>query len=473
MTTLGAPISARRPRFPKLLRLFEPAPPAIPMTDPAAIRASYPRWQRRVLISSIIGYAVFYFVRKNLSIAMPLMERDLGISKSGLGLFLTLHGVLYGVSKFANGFFGDRCNARAFMVVGLVASAVMNIFFGLGSSVVTLGIVWMLNGWFQGMGFPPCARLMTHWFPPRDFATKFSIWNTSHSLGAGLILVLCGSLLAPISWRACFLVPAAIALVCSLYLWMTLPDTPPSVGLPEVEGTRTDLPEPETGPEFRAFLFQAVFRNKYIWLVSLANFFVYTLRYGMLDWGPTLLTQAKHVTIGNAGWMVAAFEGAGVLGAMLSGWLTDRFFGGRAMRVGLMFMVLAGLSVLAFWKVGGQSMLWNTVLLCAAGFFIYGPQCLIGIAAAKLATKRAAATAVGLTGLFGYASTILSGWGLGMLVERFGWNAGFTGLIAIAVVGTLIFALAWPAKAHGYAVDQSAPQPLAPSPPSPVQGPPN
>jgi len=461
MMASSAPDSVRRPRFPKLLRFFEPAPPAIPLADPAAIRANYRLWQRRVLISTIIGYAVFYFVRKNLSIAMPLMERDLGISKSGLGLFLTLHGLLYGVSKFANGFLGDRCNARAFMVVGLVASAVMNVCFGFGSAVVTLGIVWMLNGCFQGMGFPPCARLMTHWFSPREFATQFSIWNTSHSIGAGLILVLCGSLLAPISWRACFFVPAAIAFACAGYLWLTLPDTPASVGLPEVEGTRTALSEQNTGAEFRAFLFRSVFRNKYIWLVSLANFFVYTLRYGMLDWGPTLLTQAKQLSIGHAGWMVAAFEGAGVVGAVLSGWLTDRFFGGRAMRVGLLYMVLACASVLAFWKVAGQSVFWNTALLCAAGFFIYGPQCVIGIAAAKLATKHAAASAVGLTGLFGYASTLLSGWGLGALVERHGWNAGFAGLLSVAVVATLLFALAWPAKAHGYVVEASGADPMA------------
>jgi phosphoglycerate transporter family protein len=463
MTAFSTPASASRARFPKLLRLFEPAPPAVPLTDPAAVRANYRLWQRRVLVSTIIGYSVFYFVRKNLSIAMPLMERELGISKSGLGLFLTLHGVLYGVSKFANGFLGDRCNARAFMVVGLAASALMNIFFGLGSAVVTLGVVWMLNGWFQGMGFPPCGRLMTHWFSPREFATKFSIWNTSHSIGAGLIVVLCGSLLAPISWRACFLVPAAIAAACAIYLWLTLPDTPPSVGLPEVEGTRTELLEGQTGAEFRALRIRAVFRNKYVWLVSLANFFVYTLRYGMLDWGPTFLTQAKHLSIGRAGWMIAAFEGAGLVGAMLSGWLTDRFFGGRAMRVGLIFIVLAGFSLLAFWKVAGQSVLWNTILLCASGFFIYGPQCLIGIAAAKLATKHAAATAIGLTGLFGYASTVLSGWGLGMLVERHGWGAGFTGLIIVAAVSTLLFALAWPAKAHGYAIEANDLQPASAS----------
>lgn len=454
----SAPAGAAR-RFPGLLRLFEPAPAIPALTAPELIRTRYRSWQWRVLVSTIIGYAVFYFVRKNLSVAMPLMERDLGISKSGLGLFLTLHGILYGISKFANGFLGDRCNARAFMVVGLVASAAMNFIFGFGSALFTLGFVWMLNGWFQGMGFPPCARLMTHWFSPREFATKFSVWNTSHSLGAGLILVLCGSFLAPISWRACFFVPAGIAVACAVYLWFTLPDTPPSVGLPEVEGTRTELPEGETRAEFRALLMEAVFRNKYIWIISIANFFVYTLRYGMLDWGPTLLTQAKHLTISSAGWMVAAFEGAGVLGALLSGWLTDRYFGGRAMRVGLIYMLLAAVSVLAFWKLAGYSVFWNTVLLSTTGFFIYGPQCLVGVAVAKLATKRAAASAVGLTGLFGYASTVLSGWGFGALVDRCGWGAGFVGLLVVAVVATLLFALAWPAKADGYAADQETAPP--------------
>src|SRR5207302_318158 len=106
--------------------------------------------------------------RKNLSIAMPAMEHDLHISKSDLGKFLSLHGMLYGVSKFANGFIGDRANARVFMVVGLFFSALVNILFGFSSAVVTFGLLWMLNGWFQGMGFPPCARLLTHWFSPRD-----------------------------------------------------------------------------------------------------------------------------------------------------------------------------------------------------------------------------------------------------------------------------------------------------------------
>ena len=58
----------------------------------------------------------------------------------------------------------------------------------------------------------------------------------------------------------------------------------------------------------------------------------------------------------------------------------------------------------------------------SAGFFIYGPQALVGIAAANIATKRAAATAGGFCGLFGYGSTIVSGWGMGMLVQYTDWR---------------------------------------------------
>jgi sugar phosphate permease len=434
----------------RLLRIFAPAPVApFKISDPAEVSLKFRYWQRRVLLSSIIGYATFYFVRKNLSVAMPYLEHGLGIRKTQLGLFLTLHGLLYGVSKFANGFFGDRANARAFMAFGLGASALMNVFFGFNSAVVVLGLIWMANGWFQGMGFPPCARLLAHWFPPKQLASRMSIWNISHSIGGGLIVILCGYLVV-VNWRLAFFVPAAIAFVIVVFIWLTLPDTPPSVGLPEVSGTEQHSEKHESRAQFRQFVIKQVFLNKYIWIVSLANFFVYILRYAVLDWGPTLLIEFKHVKITHATWMVAAFEFCGALGAMFGGWITDRFLGGRAVRACVVYMALAGVALFAFWKLPLSSELLTTVVLGAAGFFVYGPQCLLAVTAANLATKRAAATAIGLTSIFGYASTVLSGWGLGALVQRYGWNVGFEGLIIVAVLGTLLFICAWPAKAHGY-----------------------
>jgi sugar phosphate permease len=402
-----------------------------------------------VLLASIVGYALFYFVRANLPMAMPDMKKALGINNAKLGLFLTLSGVLYGVSKFANGYLGDRSNARAMMVVGLAGSAVLNIFFGMSSTVVVLGVLWMLNGWFQGMGFPPCARLLTHWFSPKELATKMSRWNTSHQIGGGLIVVLCGYLVARWGWRSCFLVPAGIVLFGACYLWRSLPDTPPSVGLPEVEGTH-GASGAQTGAEFNSFILQQVFLNKYIWLVSLGNFFVYTIRFTVFNWGPTLLTETKHLRITHSGWMLFGFEWSGAIGALAAGWLTDRFFGGRTMRVGVLYMALAGLSVYFLWKMPGESEWVNLGLFCSTGFFIYGPQCLVGIAAANLATKRAAATAIGLTSIFGYGSTVLSGWGVGVLADHYGWDAVFGSLLIVAALGVLVFAACWRAKADGY-----------------------
>jgi sugar phosphate permease len=449
-------------------------------------------WQWRILISALIGYALFYFVRKNLSVAMPVMETTLHIGKKQLGWFLTLHGLVYGVSKFLNGIVGDRVNARWYLVTGLFACALINIWFGLSATVFAFGILWMVNGWFQGMGFPPCARLMTHWFSPREFATKMAIWNSSHSLGAGLIFILCGYL-APIDWRLCFFVPAGIVLIGASILAVVLRDTPESLGFPPVEGTADMKHDTE---RMSSALRRLVFANPYIWLLSFANFFVYSVRYGILDWGPTFLKEARGIDLSSATWIVAAYEGAGLLGMLWGGWVTDRVFGGRAARACFFYMICCTGALVLFWKLPNQTWVSSTILLCLLGFCIYGPQSLIGTAVANLATKRAAAAAVGLTSIFGYLSTTLSGVGIGALVEHYssdanaaafenmalstssiagvgglisaaftnrgmgvlasrqGWDAGFATFVVCSMFGVLIFAVCWGARAHGYTDDK-------------------
>ncbi|OPZ64518.1 MAG: Regulatory protein UhpC [bacterium ADurb.Bin478] len=66
--------------------------------------------------------------------------------------------------------------------------------------------------------------------------------------------------------------------------------------------------------------------------------------------------------------------------------------------------------------------------------------------AANLATKRAAATANGVTGIFGYLSGVLSGWGLGLLVQTYGWNAGFLMLSLAGLIAMMLFAFVWNVK---------------------------
>jgi glycerol-3-phosphate transporter len=440
--------------MPEMLRgianLLRPAPEIARIRDEDQVRSQYAYWRRRILYASLVGYVAFYLVRKNLPVAMPVMEKSLGVSKEQLGLFLTLHGLLYGVSKFANGFLGDRTNPRWFMALGLVCSAVMNFCAGLSSAVVTFGVFWMLNGWFQGIGFPPCARSLTQWFTPAERGTKFAIWNTSHSIGAILALVLCGALVK-YNWRLCLFVPAGIAMVGTVFVIDRLRDSPPSLGLPPIESyspssastdDQTKAAEADS-VEFRHLVMHRVFLNPMVWFVSCANFFVYTVRYAILDWGPTILLETKGLELKKAAWTVAVYELAGVAGMLLSGWMTDKVFRGRAGRACAFSMALCGVSVWLFWWIPSQSPLVYVALLSTVGFFIYGPQCLVGVIAANLASRRAAATAIGLTGLLGYLSTVLSGWGLGRIAKYYGWNPVFLVLMASAAAATVLFLLCW------------------------------
>ena len=93
----------------------------------------------------------------------------------------------------------------------------------------------------------------------------------------------------------------------------------------------------------------------------------------------------------------------------------------------------------------------SIICIIMSSFFIYGPQALLGIAASNQATKRAAASANGILGIFGYASTAVSGIAFGMLADKFGWNSVFEVSIIFGVVGSVVIALMWNAPADGYA----------------------
>ncbi len=433
-------------RINRLTGFLKPAPVRErTSTDPKEINQQYRYWRSRIMYTTIIGYALFYFVRKNLSVAMPAIEADLGISKVDLGLFLSLHGILYGISKFLNGFLGDQTNPRYFMAIGLLMSACMSFFFGMSSGVIAFGIFWLLNGWFQGMGFPPCANAITNWFAPGERGVKFAIWNSSHSIGAGLVLLL-NSFLVVYDWRLCFFVPGMLAVLGAFFILNRMRDKPQSLGLPAVEIYRGETPEsddPDQSLDFKSFVRKKVFGNPMIWILCLATFSLYTIRYAMLDWGPTFLTEMKGIELKKAGWLVAAYEGFGILGMVSSGWMMDHIFKGRGGRAAFIYMAICTLAVFLFWRLPDESTLFYAILLCVTGFFIYGPQALVGIIVANLVTKKAAATAIGLTGFFGYLSTVLSGWGIGYIVTHRGWDTAFLTFIGTGIAATLFFALTW------------------------------
>lgn len=411
--------------------------------------------QTKFILSSAIVYAFFYLTRKNLSMAQPIMLEEGVISTYALGTLLSIHGIVYGLSRFVNGFWVDRLNGRIFMTVGIALSALMNFLFGCTSLSILFTVFWVLNGWTQGMGFPPCAKMLTHWIHPKELATKMSIWNTSHSFGAVMALGLCSLILGPLGlgWRWCLWVPAALAAGSAVFCFLCVKDSPKEAGLPEleIEGAVSKESGQSITTKHRMRL---VFGNKVIWLIALANFFVYIVRFGFLDWGPTFLKQYKGIPVSKGGLMIIAFELAAVIGTIFAGWITDKLFKGRGVRTCVFCMLFTALFAFGFWYLPAGAPIWQaTILLMGAGFCIYGPQALIGIVAANQATKEAAAMANGFTGIMGYLSTLVSGIGVAFIKTHYGWGATLCSFAGFAIVGMLLFLLAWSSNANGYKKD--------------------
>ena len=412
----------------------------------------YKRLRLQVFSGIFVGYAAYYLIRKNFDLAMPYLLQQ-GYSKSQLGMVLASLPLAYGISKFVMGSVSDRSNPRYFLALGLILSAIISIVFGtnlvLGSFSLML-VLMFLNGWFQGMGWPPCGRTMVHWFSETERGTMMSIWNVAHNVGGGLIgpLTILGIAIFA-SWRSLFYFPAIIALLLAGFVLFIMRDTPQSVGLPPIEDYKNEYPaddgvDREKELTTKEILFKYVFVNKYLWYIAIANIFVYLVRYGVVDWAPTYLTEVKGFTHNQSSWAFFLYEYAGIPGTILCGYLSDKLFQGRRAPIGVIYMLGVMLAILLYWFNPPGHMWMDDVALIAIGFLIYGPVMLIGLHALDLVPKKAAGTAAGLTGLFGYVGgTTIANAGMGFVVDHFGWSGGFTMLFISCILAIFFISLTW------------------------------
>ena len=395
------------------------------------------------------------------------------------------------------------------MVVGLIGSTLTAFGIGFGTILITkftgvaegsaadfvsklvllISVFYILNQLFQGCGFPPCSRLIPRWVPASELATKMSIWNTSHSIGAGLACILgvfimgmmgtdmsansevVASIAANLgkevtdtavisaaqnfgAWKMMFIIPGIIAAVGIFITAAILRDTPKSVGLPELqEGNEKKEESTETAAEISAFIRKHVWQNPIIWALAVADFFVYVIRFAVLDWGPTFLREHCGMSPEWAGITVFVFEIFGVIGMLIAGWASDKLFNGRSARTCLICMLGTLVSVIGFIALqkGGASPVVLLFVLALAGAFIYGPQALIGVISSNHATRKGSATALGIIGFVSYVSVLVSGWGFGLIADsKYGWNGVFVAMVVMAIIGALIFVPMWKMKRDSY-----------------------
>ena len=435
-----------------MIGLLKP-PPHKELLPGEKIDPAYKRLRWQVFLGVFIGYAGYYLVRKNFSLVMPDLV-ELGYSKGELGIISSAISIAYGLSKFLSGSVSDRSNARIFLSLGLVLSALTIFSLGtipvLTSSVTIMFILLFINGWFQGMGWPPCGRVMVHWFSTKERGTMMSIWNIAHNVGGGLIgpLAILGVALFG-DWQSKLYFPAMIAIFIAFIAWLLVRDTPQSCGLPNIETYKHDFPkdyEEKYEKEFstKEIFFTYVLNNRLLWLIAIANVMIYLVRYGILDWAPTYLKEAKGFSMQESGWAYFAYEYAGIPGTLLCGWISDKVFKGRRAPAIIIYMLLVFIAILVYWKNPPGHVLIDNIALIAIGFLIYGPVMLIGVQALDLVPKKAAGTAAGLTGLFGYlGGALFANIGVGFLVDEWGWDAAFILFLAACVLAIIFTAFTW------------------------------
>lgn len=455
------------------------APPAAKpaQTGPEA-DAKYKKLRWQVFIGIFIGYAGFYIVRKNFSMAIPMLA-PFGFEKGELGIVLSMNAIAYGFSKFVMASISDRSNAQRFLPLGLVCAAISMLFMIVpvqwlgaehkGAAIALMAALNFLVGWFNGMGWPPCGRVMTHWFSIKERGTWMSFWNCAHNVGGALVGPMAvygamwfGSWFYGANTDYYFLIgtyafPAAVAVLVAVLAYLLIRDTPQSCGLQSIEEWSGHAAKNYSKADEKSLsvseIFKTVLSNKLLWYIAFANAFVYMVRYGCLDWAPTILKE-QGVDLKDAGWAYFAYEMAAIPGTIFCGWLSDKVFQGRRALPTIIFMALVAVAIVVYWQFFNNF----TVVICcliAIGFLIYGPVMLIGVQALDLAPKNAAGTAAGLTGFMGYVlgTAILANVVIGYVAENAGWDWTFILLLIACALSVFFMALTY--KEEKYLAEQN------------------
>lgn len=443
-----------------------PAPFMPEISDPEKVKSTYQYWRVRIFYSMFIGFAFYYFTRKSFTFVMPILSQDLGLTKADVGLLSSILYLSYGVSKFASGILSDRSNPRYFMAAGLFMTGLFNIFFGFSSSFFLLAVFWGLNGWFQGFGVPPCAKFLTHWYSQNERGAWWSSWSVSQNVGACIIPWVVSLSVYFFDWRAAMYVPGVLCILVSIFLVNRLRDSPQSLGLPPIEQFRDDYagvkPKDDGSSKstVREILLGSVLNNKFIWILSFAYFFVYVVRIGINDWTATFLYEEKGYSLIGATGFASIFELGGFFGGLCAGWISDKAFSARRGPVNVLYSLGMLAATLLFWSIPEGYPWLDTAAIFTIGFMVFGPQMLIGVAAAEMVHKKAAATSNGFAGCFAYMGAAMAGGPLGWISHTYGWEGYFWTLAGCGLASALLLVPLWNVRSNTQPVPVKSDQPI-------------
>ncbi|MBC7255930.1 MAG: MFS transporter [Chloroflexi bacterium] len=389
-----------------------------------------PRW--RIFALCWVTYAAFYLGRVNLAVAMPAIQTHFGWSKGTVGLIGSTLYWSYAIGQLVNGALGDRASARAFVGLGMLLSALLNLLFGSLGALGAMALVWGLNGWVQSMGWGPLVKTLSRWFSAEKRGLLSALFAPCYVAGHAVSWLLAGRLVSAWGWRAAFWVPGALLLGGAIFWALNARDDPT---LPRGKLT---LWGQGPSPLRLGSVFRALGTPGLRWGL-IVGFFSGMVKDALSLWAPTYLLEVQGLPLGVAAGWAAAIPFAGGAGAFLSGLVLHRSSHQREapIVVGAASLVAAGAMGLLLLN-GRTSPLGALAALTLSALGSHGMNALLMTSLPlRLGGEGNVSSAAGALDFISYVGGGLSGALTGYLLDGFGWPAVF-GLWLIATFAILL-----------------------------------
>ena len=414
------------------LDFYKISGPSARKVDSDSVDKTWRKKRFQAFLAGTFAYALYYVCRLSMGVMkQPLIDAGL-LSATQLGIVGACLYWCYAVGKFVNGFLADGSNIKRFMATGLIISVAMNLCMGvLGASAaagaipssalfICFAVMWGINGWAQSMGAPPAIIALSRWFPLKIRGTYYGFFSASHNIGEGLSFIFVGSLVAFAGWKWGFFGAALAGALGVLLILFWLHDTPESQGLPSIEelsGEKTEGEKKSSSEDTRAIQ-RAVLRNPGVWILALSSAFMYMSRYAINEWGVIFLQEAKDYSLAEASTIIGINPIFGIIGTVVSGWLSDVLFRGDRRYPAFAAGILESLA-LALFLFGGPAKWGNVLAMVLFGIAIGVLISFIGgLMAVDLVPRKATGAALGVVGLASYAAAGIQNVVTGLLLDR-------------------------------------------------------
>ncbi|MGD0443866.1 MAG: MFS transporter [Edaphobacter sp.] len=413
--------------------------------------------QRKTFTVTWITYAGFYLCRKNLSIVLPLLAGVAGFHSIQLANIVFGYSLLYAVGQFGFGFLSDRIGPKRVVGAGLLLIIGSNLMMGLHASVMWLLLFACFNGIGQATGWSGLVKTMANWFSYENRGIIMAWWGTNYVLGGFLATAFATwavaehSLLPQLGWARGFLFPALLLSVITLLFFVYVKDTPPQMGpgAGQPERSAAAVPEHTSSADLRMLLCKPS-----LWTISISYFFLELCRYALMFWLPYYMVRQLQYGVATAGYLSSLYELVGIVGALLAGYISDRFNQSRRAPVSAVMLCGLGLVMLLQPILARSGLVGIGLVISLAGLLSYGPDTLLsGATAQDIGETRAAATASGLIDGIGHLGALFSPYVVISISERYGWDRLFLVFAATAFLAGLILLPLWNLKASGEAIN--------------------